>query len=164
MNSILEGSETFGHSGLKWWVGQVAPRETWSDRAALINDKHQKRENGNKDVFSHRVKVRVVGYHDQVPAEELPWAQVLSNPMVASGYGKAHKSHQLEGGESVLGFWFDGTDEQKPVITNVFYKNAFAADPTPNVKANSLSFLIGFAVLAIASNSLLLLYNPIDVT
>ena len=137
MNSILEGSETFGHSGLKWWIGQVAPRETWSDRAALINDKDQKRESGKEHVFSHRVKVRVVGYHDQVPAEELPWAQVLSNPMVASGYGKAHKSHQLEGGESVLGFWFDGTDEQKPVITNVFYKNQFAADPTPNVKANS---------------------------
>ena len=137
MNSILEGSETFGHNGLKWWIGQVAPRETWSDRAALINDKDQKRENGTKDVFSHRVKVRVVGYHDQVPAEELPWAQVMSNPMVASGYGKAHKSHQLEGGESVLGFWFDGTDEQKPVITNVFYKNQFAADPTPNVKGNS---------------------------
>ena len=137
MNSILDGSETFGHNGLKWWIGQVAPRETWSDRAALINDKDHKRENGTKDVFSHRVKVRVVGYHDQVPAEELPWAQVLSNPMVASGYGAAHKSHQLEGGESVLGFWFDGTDEQKPVITNVFYKNQFAEDTTPNVKGNS---------------------------
>ena len=137
MNSILEGSETFGHNGLKWWVGQVAPRETWSDRAALINDKDHARESGGKDVFSHRVKVRVVGYHDQVPAEELPWAQVLSTPMLASGYGAAHKSHQLEGGESVLGFWFDGTDEQKPVITNVFYKNQFADDTTPNVKGNS---------------------------
>ena len=137
MSSILEGSETFGHSGLKWWIGQVAPRETWSDRAALINDKDQKRESGKEHVFSHRVKVRVVGYHDQVPAEELPWAQVLSNPMVASGYGEADHSHQLEGGESVLGFWFDGTDEQKPVITNVFYKSQFAADITPNVKGNS---------------------------
>ena len=137
MNSILEGSETFGHNGLKWWIGQVAPRETWSDRAALINDKDQSRESGGEHVFSHRVKVRVVGYHDQVPAEELPWAQVLSNPMVASGYGAGHKSHQLEGGESVLGFWFDGTDEQKPVITNVFYKNQFADDTTPNPKANS---------------------------
>ena len=137
MNSILDGSETFGHNGLKWWIGQVAPRETWSDRAALINDKDQARESGGEHVFSHRVKVRVVGYHDQVPAEELPWAQVLSNPMVASGYGAGHKSHQLEGGESVLGFWFDGTDEQKPVITNVFYKNQFADDTTPNPKANS---------------------------
>ena len=60
MNSILEGSETFGHSGLKWWIGQVAPRETWSDRAALINDKDQSRESGGEHVFSHRVKVRVV--------------------------------------------------------------------------------------------------------
>ena len=137
MNSILEGSETFGHNGLKWWIGQVAPRETWSDRAALINDKDLARENGDSDVWNHRVKVRVVGYHDQLPAEELPWAHVMSNPMVASGYGEAYKSHQLEGGESVLGFWFDGSDEQKPVITNVFYRDQFAADPTPNVKSNS---------------------------
>ena len=137
MNSILEGSETFGHSGLKWWIGQVAPRETWSDRSALINDKDQKRENGKDDVWYHRVKVRVVGYHDQLPAEELPWAHVMSNPMVASGYGEGYKSHQLEGGESVLGFWFDGTDEQKPVITNVFYKDQFADDTTPNPKGNS---------------------------
>ena len=137
MNSILEGSETFGHSGLKWWIGQVAPRETWSDRSALINDKDQKRENGKDDVWYHRVKVRVVGYHDQLPAEELPWAHVMSNPMVASGYGEGYKSHQLEGGESVLGFWFDGSDEQKPVITNVFYKDQFASDTTPNVKSNS---------------------------
>lgn len=137
MNSILEGSETFGHNGLKWWIGQVAPRETWSDRVALINDKDQIRENGKNDVWMHRVKVRVVGYHDQVPAEELPWAHVMSNPMVASGYGEGYKSHQLEGGESVLGFWFDGSDEQKPVITNVFYKDQHADDTTPNIKGNS---------------------------
>ena len=137
MNSILEGSETFGHNGLKWWIGQVAPRETWSDRVALINDKDQARENGENSVWEHRVKVRVVGYHDQLPAEELPWAHVMSNPMVASGYGEGYKSHQLEGGESVLGFWFDGSDEQKPVITNVFYKDQFASDTTPNPKGNS---------------------------
>ena len=70
------------------------------------------------------MKVRVVGYHDQIEDPyDLPFASVMGNPFISSGYGAAPNVHQLEGGESVLGIWIDGDDEQKPVITNVFMKS-----------------------------------------
>ena len=37
MAGILEGSDSF--SGINWWIGQVAPRETWAENTLLKNDK-----------------------------------------------------------------------------------------------------------------------------
>ena len=62
----------------------------------------------------------------------------MGNPFISSGYGRAPNVHQLEGGESVLGLWIDGEDEQKPVITNVFMKSQHAVDgETTDLKSNS---------------------------
>ena len=139
MASILEGSDSF--TGINWWIGQVAPRETWTENTLMKNDKDvgTSDRKGDNNVYPNRVKVRVVGYHDQIEdPNELPFASVLGNPFISSGYGSAPNLHQLEGGESVLGLWIDGDDEQKPVITNVFLKSQSGVDnKTKNLKSNS---------------------------
>ena len=140
MDNILEGSNTFGSNGLKWWIGQVADRSVWADSALLNNDVDDGRADygGEAEVYYNRVKVRVVGYHDRLAEEDLPWAHIAATPMLASGYGQKYHTHYLEGGESVLGFWIDGTDEQKPVITAVFYNHKHARkDQTPLLKDGS---------------------------
>ena len=139
MAGILEGSDSF--SGINWWIGQVAPRETWAENTLLKNDKDigVVGRKGDINVYPNRVKVRVVGYHDQIEdPNDLPFASVMGNPFISSGYGLAPNTHQLEGGESVLGIWIDGADEQKPVITNVFMKSQHAVDgETTDLKSNS---------------------------
>ena len=140
MDNILEGSNTFGSNGVKWWIGQVADRSVWADSGLLINDVDDGRKDyfGESEVYYNRVKVRVVGYHDRLEEEDLPWAHIAATPMLSSGYGLKHHTHYLEGGESVLGFWIDGTDEQKPVITSVFYNHKNARkDQTPLLKDGS---------------------------
>ena len=129
MAGILEGSDSF--TGINWWIGQVAPRETWTENTLLKNDKNvgKSSRKGKTNVYPNRVKVRVVGYHDQIEdPNDLPFASVMGNPFISSGYGAAPNLHQLEGGESVLGLWIDGDDEQKPVITNVFMKSQHPKD------------------------------------
>ena len=129
MQGIFEGSDSF--TGINWWIGQVAPRDTWAENTLLKNDKDVgvTGRKGEENVYPNRVKVRVVGYHDQIEdPNDLPFASVMGNPFISSGYGNAPNVHQLEGGESVLGLWIDGDDEQKPVITNVFMKSQQALD------------------------------------
>ena len=139
MASFLDGSDSF--TGINWWIGQVAPREYWAENTLLKNDKDvgTAARKGENTVYPNRVKVRVVGYHDQIEdPNDLPFASVMGNPFIASGYGRAPNVHQLEGGESVLGIWIDGEDEQKPVITNVFMKGQHTLDDqTADLKSNS---------------------------
>ena len=139
MAGILDGSDSF--TGINWWIGQVAPRETWTENTLMKNDKvvGTSDRKGDNNVYPNRVKVRVVGYHDQIEdPNELPFASVVGNPFISSGYGSAPNLHQLEGGESVLGVWIDGDDEQKPVITNVFLKSQTGADgKTTDLKSNT---------------------------
>ena len=130
MIDLLEGSESFGKK-VSWWIGVVAPRSAWASGGSLINDKIvgvQELE-PEVDVYYNRVKVRVVGYHDQIKDPyDLPWANILGSPMLSSGYGGKLSTHYLEGGESVFGFWMDGEDEQKPCIVGVFYRQNVAED------------------------------------
>ena len=151
MARILEGSDSFGN--ISWWIGQVAPRETWAEKTLLKNDKNVGVSDraGSDVVYPNRVKVMVTGYHDRIEdPDELPFALVMGDPFQNNGYGSAPNTHQLEGGESVIGFWIDGEDEQKPVITNVFlasqdyddsknkdWKGNSYARPTPIVDGKS---------------------------
>ena len=130
MIDLLEGSESFGKK-VSWWIGVVAPRSAWANGGLLINDKEVgiKQLEPEVDVYYNRVKVRVVGYHDQIKDPyDLPWANILASPMLSSGYGGKDHTHYLEGGESVFGFWMDGEDEQKPCIVGVFYRHKKADD------------------------------------
>ena len=127
---ILEGTSSFG-SDIKWWIGVVAPRSAWANSGLLKNDNEvgPKESKSDIDIYYNRVKVKVVGYHDKITdPNDLPWANILSSPMMASGYGYKDSTHYLEGGESVFGFWMDGDDEQKPCIVGVFYRHKKAFD------------------------------------
>ena len=72
MAGILEGSDSF--TGINWWIGQVAPRETWAENTLLKNDANvgTAARKGKDVVYPNRVKVRVVGHHDQTNSEWLP--------------------------------------------------------------------------------------------
>ena len=44
-----------GKDGFKWWIGQIAPPESWRDINAFLSQKADHKHN--------RVKVRIIGYH-----------------------------------------------------------------------------------------------------
>jgi hypothetical protein len=136
---LFEGSTSFGKN-VNWWIGVVAPRSAWADGGLLTNDKEVglKSNDPKIDVYYNRVKVKVVGYHDNITnPRDLPWANLLASPMLASGYGFKEQTHMLEGGESVFGFWMDGEDEQKPCIVGVFYRHKRAFDNQPPLKGSA---------------------------
>jgi len=144
MIDLLDGSENFNAD--KWWIGVVAPRSAWADSAHYNNDKlvGAKENKGEVNVFYNRVKVKVVGYHDQIKNPyDLPWAIVTGSPQLANGYGGMDHNHMLRGGESVYGFWADGADEQKPIIVGVFYRHYEAEDTAP--LASGLAVPLGLA-------------------
>ena len=150
MVDLLEGSESFGKN-INWWIGVVAPRSAWANGGLLINDKEVgiKQLEPEVDVYYNRVKVRVVGYHDQIKDPyDLPWANILATPMLSSGYGGKDHTHYLEGGESVFGFWMDGEDEQKPCIVGVFYRHKKADDVSVQALKGSAGKPVSVGVLA----------------
>ena len=110
---------SIGRDGFVWWIGQVAPPQSWRDVNANI------RNSGAKPA---RVKVRIVGYHpfdpegNILPDDDLPWAEVLADPYSGSGQGGLSESLTLVGGERVLGFFLDGDDAQQPVVMGLFPK------------------------------------------
>jgi len=110
---------SIGRDGFVWWIGQVAPPQSWRDVNANI------RNSGSKPA---RVKVRIVGYHpfdpegNILPDDDLPWAEVLADPYSGSGQGGLSESLTLVGGERVLGFFLDGEDAQQPVVMGLFPK------------------------------------------
>ena len=67
----------------------------------------------------NRVKVRCHGYHDldilQLPKDNLPWATVMmpSTSQSSMGYGR---THELEVGSWVVGFFRDGQSSQDPLV------------------------------------------------
>jgi len=121
-------SNFIGRDGFKWWIGQVADPTTsgWSKTATLEE---------KEDCQYYRVKVRILGYHPPPPAledAELPWAHVLVPTGQGSGMNGVGDLHNIQGGETVLGFFMDGDDCQQPVIFGSFYRQTFQ-------KAKSLS-------------------------
>jgi hypothetical protein len=141
MEDVLTRPGSMGSDGLKWWIGRVAPRAAWAGSGTLTNDKDVgvKGYEPEIDIYYNRVKVSVVGYHDQIANPyDLPWAHILATPMLPAGYGYSDQSHYLEGGESVFGFWLDGDDEQKPVIVGVFYRHKKAEDLSPPLSGGDL--------------------------
>lgn len=105
-----------GKDGFHWWIGQVAPEETWRGNipGQIIES------NAQNPGIAERYKVRIMGYHTasktDIPDEELPWATVLY-PVTAGGGGRGSSaSANITGGTFVFGFFLDGEDGQQPVI------------------------------------------------
>ena len=101
-----------GLDGFPYFRGQVTTDAAW-------------RQHSTK--YGYRVKVRIFGVHpptDEVPDSELPWAPVIVSCNFGSGKAFAGTSLNLQGGDTVIGFFADN-DKQQPVIFGCYQSEAF---------------------------------------
>ena len=115
---------------MKWWIGQV----TDPDKGEWGDSLEKKRSEDGEDIYTFRCRVRIVGYHaceEDLPDKDLPLAHVLlpSNTTTSGGCGQ---TLQYQGGEVVVGFFFDGDDAQQPVIFGTLFKQSFVGDQLSN--------------------------------
>ena len=100
-----------GRDGFRWWIGQVAPVESWQDQA----------DGGG---WGNRVKVRIMGYHPysetELSNDDLPWAQVLLGTTDGSGAANRAKTPKVSQADTVFGFFLDGDNAQLPCVVGVF--------------------------------------------
>jgi len=103
----------FGRDPMVWWIGKVtSPKDgKWEH---TLEKNHM--ENG-EEIYSHRCRVRILGYHDSddLKDEELPLAHILL-PSNTTTVGGRSQTVQYQGGEIVIGFFFDGEEAQQPAI------------------------------------------------
>ena len=119
-----------GRDGFHWWIGQV----TDPKKGKWDNSLEKKEAENEEPVYSHRCRVRIVGYHgcgDELPDDKLPMAHVLLPPNVSTTGGR-HESMQYHGGEVVVGFFLDGEDAQQPVIFGTLFKQTYTKDTLKN--------------------------------
>ena len=120
---------------MQWWIGQVTDPVKGEWDTSLEN----KQAEDGKDVYSHRCRVRIVGYHgceDDLPDKDLPLAHVLLPPNTATT-GGCGDTLQYQGGEVVVGFFFDGADAQQPVIFGTLFKQPFIKDELTSEQFNA---------------------------
>ena len=106
-----------GKDGFSWWIGRVAHPKYW---------KLQNLASAAAGSESHRVKVRIIGYHpwdDTLKENDLPWANVMMDPVTGSGQGSMGDTINLVGGETAIGFFADGEDAQQPVIIGLLHRS-----------------------------------------
>ena len=124
-----------GRDGFHWWIGQV----TDPKKGEWENSLEKKQAENEEPVYSHRCRVRIVGYHgcgDELPDNKLPMAHILlpSNVSTTGGRGE---STQYQGGEVVVGFFLDGEDAQQPVIFGTLFKQSYVEDQLKNSEFKS---------------------------
>ena len=122
---------------MQWWIGQV----TDPDKGEWGDCLEKKQAEDGEDVYTLRCRVRIVGYHGNdtdLPDKELPLAHVLLPPN-QSTTGGLGRTMQYQGGEVVVGFFFDGEDGQLPVIFGTLFKQPFVTDGLKNNQFNSKS-------------------------
>ena len=124
-----------GRDPMQWWIGQVTdPKKgEW--------EKSREKQTGKdgKEVYSHRVRVRIVGYHgndSDLPDKDLPMAHVLMPPGESSTGGRG-RTMNYQGGEVVVGFFLDGADAQQPVIFGTLFRQTFVKDKLKSNKFNA---------------------------
>jgi hypothetical protein len=104
MNNFL------GKDGFSWWVGVVE-------------------DNASDPLGLGRCKVRIFGWHsenmEEIPTEDLPWAQVLLSP------SSALSATSVREGDYVVGFFQDGMSAQAPVIFGI-YNGVETKEPDTN--------------------------------
>ena len=133
-------ASNFAGRNAEIWIGQVTDPEKgkWQDSL----EKNYKK--GDK-IYSHRVRVRIVGYHltDDLKDEELPLAHVCLPPNVST-VGGCGETLQYQGGEVVIGTWLD-EDKQQPVITGTLYMPEFLSYEIASSELKDLSVGTRFA-------------------
>ena len=120
-----------GKDPMQWWIGQVTDPDKgkWGDSLEKA-----KADNPDEEIYTFRCRVRIVGYHGNdvdLPDDELPMAHVLLPPNTTT-VGGSGQTMQYQGGEVVVGFFFDGEDAQQPVIFGTLFKQPFAGDELSN--------------------------------
>jgi len=111
---------------MQWWIGQVAD----PDKGEWGDSYERKQAEDAEDIYAFRVRVRIVGYHGNdvdLPDKDLPLAHVLLPPNTTT-IGGCGKTLQYQGGEVVVGFFFDGEDGQQPVIFGTLFKQPYIRD------------------------------------
>tara|TARA_B000000609_G_scaffold132510_1_gene107344 strand:- start:255 stop:2576 length:2322 start_codon:yes stop_codon:yes gene_type:complete len=124
-----------GKDPMQWWIGQVTDPDKgeWGD---LLEKKQA--EDG-EDIYAFRCRVRIVGYHgsdSDLPDKDLPLAHVLLPPNTTTT-GGCGATMQYQGGEVVVGFFFDGVDGQQPVIFGTLFKQPFISDKITSAQFNA---------------------------
>ena len=116
-----------GRDGFYWWIGQIAPEDSWRDNKIGIPGETNKDTPG----FGERYKVRIMGHHTASPSElsddELPWATVMYPVTAGGGTGASSQTANLRQGMFIFGFFMDGEDGQQPVIMGVVGTNSYTA-------------------------------------
>ena len=125
----------WGKDPMNWWIGQVTDPEKgkWGDSLESTQA-----ANG-EDIYAFRCRVRIIGYHDcadDLPDEDLPLAHILLPPNTATT-GGCGETLQYQGGEVVVGFFFDGEDAQQPVIFGTLFKQTFIPDDLTTAQFNA---------------------------
>ena len=132
---IPENSNFIGRDAMQWWIGQV----TDPDKGEWGDALEKKQAEDGEDINAFRCRVRIVGYHGNdtdLPDKDLPLAHVLLPPNTPTT-GGCGKTMQYQGGEVVVGFFFDGTDGQQPVIFGTLFKQSFVTDGLKNSEFDS---------------------------
>lgn len=111
LDQSLIKSNFLGRDGFIWWVGQIPPEGN-----------HREQINGGG--WSHRYKVRILGYDSPDSAtlkdDDLRWAQAMLPTTAGSGAANQAMSVAISPGDIVFGFFLDGNDLNVPVIIGVF--------------------------------------------
>jgi len=96
----LESNDFLGLNDFVWWYGVVEDRKD--------------------PLFLGRVKVRCIGFHtddkNEIPTDELPWAQVITPITSAAISGIGTTPTGVVEGTHVFGFFRDGREGQEPVV------------------------------------------------
>ena len=100
IDDSLIKSNFAGKDGFQWFLGRVAYPEAWKKESVIMN------QSGS---LGQRCKVRIIGYHPfsgtELPEEDLPWAQIMLDPVMGSGQGGMGDTAALVGGETCVGFF-----------------------------------------------------------
>ena len=127
-----------GRDGFRWFLGQVVAYE---------------KSDVNENPAAHggyRCKVRILGYHpnnSEISDKNLPWAHVLVPLNMGSGNSNTGVSFNVQGGETVIGFFLDGDDGQQPVVIGSFFtgSDVFATKTWEQVLKSGTSFFQPFS-------------------
>ncbi len=122
----MSSTNFIGRDPMQWWIGQV----TDPDKGEWGDTLEKTQADDGEDINAFRCRVRIVGYHGNdvdLPDNELPLAHVLLPPNTPTT-GGCGKTMQYQGGEVVVGFFFDGEDGQQPVIFGTLFKQPFVTD------------------------------------
>ena len=126
-----------GRDPMQWWIGQVTDpvKGEWGDALEKTRDA----DPDKKDIYSHRCRVRIIGYHgceDDLPDKDFPLAHVLLPPNTTTT-GACGETMEYQGGEVVVGLFFDGADAQQPVIFGTLFRQHFIEDQIKQADYNA---------------------------